>query len=184
VFCRLRILWPRSLGGVGRAWFANSAKTKETGAIPFRAGNGLRDDRETRIRRITPQEAFLHDGDRMPLTIIFTNEDSARLEVTIHFIGPLAPGQPIKQLYGFPVEAAESFLLDPISDHPAHDVLGETLGRNSAEHHTPTCAKRVDAEGPNLVDLGIDRSGIYRPLIHGYAAWRSVACGFVFALIR
>jgi hypothetical protein len=27
-------------------------------------------------------------------------------------------------------------------------------------------AKRVEAEGPDVVDLGLDRSGIYGPLIH------------------
>jgi hypothetical protein len=45
-------------------------------------------------------------------------------------------------------------------------VFGQTLRWGGAERYPPALAKRVDAEGPNLVDLGLDRSGIYDPLIH------------------
>ena len=99
--------------------------------------------------------------------------------------GFLAAGEPIKELDRFPVEATESLLLDPVSDHPGEDILGQTLGRDGAEHHAPTFAQCVDAEGSNLVNLGVDRSGINGPLRHGYAALRSVVglpvfvfCGF------
>ena len=82
-------------------------------------------------------------------------------------LGLIAAGQTVEELCRFPVEATESLLLDPVGDHPAHNVLGQPLGRDGAEHHAPALAKGVDAEGPDLVDLGLDRSGINGPLIHG-----------------
>jgi hypothetical protein len=40
-------------------------------------------------------------------------------------------------------------------------------GGLAPQHGPPTRSERVDAEGPDLVDLGLDRSGVYGPLVHG-----------------
>jgi len=42
-----------------------------------------------------------------------------------------------------------------------------TASKKGAEHRPPACTKCVDAEGPDVVDLGLDRRRVYRPLRHG-----------------
>jgi hypothetical protein len=78
-----------------------------------------------------------------PLTLVFADEDSARLESAAQLIGLLATRQSVKQFNQLPVEPSEGFLLDPIGDHPAHDVLGEPRRRDSAEGHAPALAQRA-----------------------------------------
>jgi len=80
---------------------------------------------------------------------------------------PRSTCQSVQQLDCFPVKAAEGFPLDATCDHPGDDVLGQAFGWGSTEHQAPAFAQRVDAEGPDVVNLGLDRSGIYGPLIHG-----------------
>ena len=67
-------------------------------------------------------------------------------------------------------------LLNPVGDHLGDDVLGQSRRWCRTEHHAPPPAKCVDAEGPDLVDLGLDRRNIYGPHRHGQAAlWPAAA---------
>ena len=103
----------------------------------------------------------------MPFAQVFTDEHRAGLEASVQLARLLASSQSIQEPDGLLVETAKGLLLDPVGNHPGDDVLGESLGRDGAEHHAPAPSERVDAEGPDLVDLGLDRSGIDGPLIHG-----------------
>lgn len=114
-----------------------------------------------------PHKAVRHDGDHVPLPIVFPDKNGSGLKTAIEFVGFLTASQPIHELQRFTVEATKCLLLDPVSDHPADDIFGKTFGRDRAEHHTPSGAKRVAAEGPNLIDLGFDRCGVNGPLSHG-----------------
>jgi hypothetical protein len=64
-------------------------------------------------------------------------------------------------------ERVSRSILDPVGDYSPNNIFGKTFGRDCAEQHVPSGAKRVDAEGPNLIDLGFDRSGVNGPLSHG-----------------
>jgi len=87
--------------------------------------------------------------------------------MAIEFVGFLAAGQPVQELHCFAVKATKRLLLDPVSDHPADKIFAEAFGWDCAEQHAPLGAKGVDAEGPNLIDLSFDRSGVDGPLSHG-----------------
>jgi len=159
--------WLRRLFGLGRT---GHAQPEETRTVPGRACNSPRDGRETRIGRALPEETIGHDSDGVALALVFAHDDGAGLEAAVELAWFPAAGEPIEQLDRLPVEAAEGFLLDSVGDHPSHDVLGQARWRGRAERHSPPPAKRVDAEGPDPVDLGLDRSGVCRPLVHGQAA--------------
>lgn len=55
---------------------------------------------------------------------------------------------------------AEGLLLNPKGDHPRDDVLGQARGWHDGEHRTPTRAECDDAEGSDMIDLGINRRGV------------------------
>jgi hypothetical protein len=114
-----------------------------------------------------PHKAVRHDGDHVPFPVVFPHKNGSGLKTAIQFVGFLTASQPTQELQRFTVEATKRLLLDPISDHSADHIFGETFGRDRAEQRAPSCAKRVDAEGPNVIDLGFDRSGVNGPLSHG-----------------
>jgi hypothetical protein len=103
----------------------------------------------------------------VPFAQVFTDEYCASLEASVQLARLLAPSQSVQEPDRLLVETAKRHLLDPVGNHPGDDVLGESLGRDGAEHRAPALSECVDAEGPDLVYLGLDRSGINRPLIHG-----------------
>src|SRR5262245_10079297 len=146
---------------------ARDTEPEEPRTIPFRTGNRLRNDRETRIACVSPQKAVRHECDGMPFVVVFPDKNGPGLKTAIEFVGLLTPSQPVHELYRFTVEATKRLLLDPVGDHPANNIFGKTFGRDCAEQHTPSVAKGVDADGPNLIDLGFDRSGVNGPLGHG-----------------
>jgi hypothetical protein len=109
----------------------------------------------------------VRDGDGVSFPIVFPDKNSSGLKTAIEFVGFVTASQPVQELHRFAVEATKRLLLDSVSDHSADDIFGKTFGRDCAEQHAPSGAKRVDAEGPNLIDLGFDRSGVNGPLSHG-----------------
>ena len=122
------------------------SKAKEPGAIPFRAGDQLRDGRQTRVGFFLPKESVSDHSDRVPRPFVLADEDGAGLQTPVQFAGPVAPGQPVQEFDCFSVEAAKGFLLNPISNHAPKDVFGQTPWRDGAEHQAPTLSQRVDAE--------------------------------------
>jgi len=146
---------------------ARDTEPEETRTIPFRTGNRLGNDRETRIGRVSPQKAVGPDGDGVPLPVVFPDKDGSGLKTAIQFVGFFTASQSVQVLHCFAVEPTKRLLLNSVSDHPADHIFGKTSGRDRAEQHAPSGAKRVDAEGPNLIDLGFDRSGVSGPLSHG-----------------
>jgi hypothetical protein len=67
--------------------------------------------------------------------------------------GILAARQAVEELDRFSIEPAECLLLDPVGNHARHDVLGQSRRRGLLEHLAPTLTERVDAEGPDMVDI-------------------------------
>ena len=68
-----------------RLWLAADAQTKEARAVPFRAGDQLRNCREARIGRFLPKEAVGGDGDGIARAFIFTDQDGAGFETPVQF---------------------------------------------------------------------------------------------------
>jgi hypothetical protein len=130
-----------------------------------------------------PHESVGHDSDGMALALVFTDQDGAGFQAPVQFVRFLATRQAVEELDRLPIEPAERLLLEPVRDHARHDVLGQPRRRGLLEHQAPAPAKRVDAEGPDVVDLGLDRGRVYRPLEHGYAAGRSAAPALAFGLV-
>ena len=60
-------------------------------------------------------------------------------------------------LGGLRIKSAKRLLLEVPTEKPGDEVLGEARRRSCTERRTPQVAKRVDAERPNAVDLGLDR---------------------------
>jgi hypothetical protein len=60
-------------------------------------------------------------------------------------------------LCGFRIKSPKRLLLDVPAKKPGDEILGEAWGRRGTKRRTPQAAKRVDAEWPNPVELGLDR---------------------------
>jgi hypothetical protein len=146
---------------------AGGTQPEETWTIPFRTGNRLRNDRETGIGHVSPKKAVRHDGDGVSFPIVFPDKNSSGLKTAIEFVGFVTASQPVQELHRFAVEATKRLLLDSVSDHSADNIFAKTFGRVRTEQHAPSGAKRTEAEAPNLIDLGLDRSGVNGPLSHG-----------------
>src|SRR5262245_11311506 len=103
----------------------------------------------------------------MPLALVFTDKDCAGLEAPVKFIELPTACQATEKLDRLAIESAKRLFLDPVGDHASHDILRQARRWVRSEHRPPALAKRVEAEGPDLVDLDLDRSGVYGPLVHG-----------------
>jgi len=114
-----------------------------------------------------PLESIWYDRDGVALPVVLPDQHRAGLQPATEFAWFLSTREPVEKFHGFAIKAAKSLLLDTVSDHVAKDALGQTFGRGDAEHEAPPRTKSVDAEGLYFVDLGLDRSGINSPLIHG-----------------
>ncbi len=107
----------------------------------------------------------------MALAPILAHEDCAGLESSHQFGAGFVPaGIGIKQFGRCAIKTAEGFFLEPIGDHPRNQVFGQGGGRHGPKGHPPAGAKRVEAEGPDKANLGLDRCRIDRR--HGQAAQR------------
>ena len=147
--------------------FAGRSKAEKARAVPARAGNGVCDHRKTGIRSVAPEESLGRDSDGVPLALVFAHENGASLETAVQIIVLFAASQSIQQLRSDPVKTTESFLLDSVGEHSADQVFRERFWWSGPEHHGPALTQRVDAEGPYTVDLGLNRSSVDHPLIHG-----------------
>ena len=58
---------------------------------------------------------------------------------------------------GFRIKSPKHLLLEVPAKKPGDEILGEARRRSCTERRTPQVAKRVDAERPNAVGLGLDR---------------------------
>jgi hypothetical protein len=114
-----------------------------------------------------PKEAAGHNRNGVAFALVLAHQDGAGFQAAVQAVRLPATCHPVQQLDCFPVKAAEGFPLEAIRDHAGDDVLGQAFGWGSTEHHAPAFAQRADAEGPDVVDLGLDRGGIHGPLIHG-----------------
>jgi hypothetical protein len=114
-----------------------------------------------------PKEPFGDDRHGMPLALIFPDQHGPGLEPTVQLGSSLlAARQSIKKRDRSAIETAENFLLDSVRDHLPDDVLRQPLGRRTAKHQPPARTQRGDAEGPNAVNLGLDRGRLRSPRVH------------------
>jgi hypothetical protein len=150
-----------------------SPKTEKAWAVPVRSSYCARDRRKAGIGLLPPLESVWHDCNGVALPVILPDQHRASFEPPTEFARFFSACEPVEKFYRFPIEAAQSFLLDAVSDHVAKNALGQAFGWRDAERETPPRAKGVDAEGFYFVDLGLDHSGINIPLIHSYAAFGS-----------
>jgi hypothetical protein len=74
---------------------ASDAQPEETRTIPFRTGNRLRNDRETGIGPVPPQKAVGHDGDSVPLPVVFPDKNGSGLKTAVQFVGFFTASQPV-----------------------------------------------------------------------------------------
>jgi hypothetical protein len=158
---------------VGVVWMARDPQPEETRTIPLRTGNRLCDNRETGIGHVSPQKA---SGTTVTVcrSPLYSRTRTVpvlrrRFSSWVFHREPAGPRASPFRDRGHQTPPPGS------GRRTTHNNFAKTFGRDRAEQHPPSGAKRVDAEGPNLIDLGFDRSGVNGPLSHGLS--RLTVCG-------
>jgi hypothetical protein len=75
--------------------------------------------------------------------------------------------QTVQEPQAFPIEAAESLLLQAASHHSPQQVLAQSRRRRSSEHQPPAPPKGIKWKRADARDLGLDRRRVGPALPHG-----------------